>query len=133
MTRPRKARRPVPAAGQVPRKARLNQVLREIVGEELGRIGDERLEHVHVTTVDVDADLNRAIVYFDSLSGEAGDAEILEALGALRVRLQSAVGRQLHARKTPILEFRPDDVLRSAERIDQILRDLQVEDTDRSA
>ena len=44
--------------------------------------------------------------------------------GARRVRLQAAVGRQIHARKTPVLEFRPDDVLRSAERIDQILRDL---------
>jgi ribosome-binding factor A len=49
------------------------------------------------------------------------------------VRLQSAVGRQLHARKTPILEFRPDDVLRSAERIDSILRDLDREQDDRSA
>jgi ribosome-binding factor A len=133
MTRPRKARRPAPAAGQVPRTARLSQVLREILGEELTRIDDERLEHVHVTSVDVDADLNRAIVYFDSLAGEAGDADVLEAFGTLRVRLQAAVGRQLHARKTPILEFRPDDVLRSAERIDQILRDLQPEDTDRSA
>ena len=105
-----------------------NQVLREIVAEELERIDDERLEHVHVTTVDVDSDLNRAIVYYDSLAGEAGDAEVLEAFAARRVRLQAAVGRQLHARKTPVLEFRPDDVLRSAERIDQILRDLAAEE-----
>ena len=113
---------------QVSRTARLNQVLREIVAEELERIDDERLEHVHITTVDVDRDLNRAIVYYDSLAGEAGDAAVLEAFGAQRARLQGAVGRQLHARKTPLLEFRPDDVLRSAERIDQILRDLQPPD-----
>ena len=100
------------------------------MAEELERIDDERLEHVHITTVDVDSDLNRAIVYYDSLAGEAGDAEVLEAFSARRVRLQAAVGRQLHARKTPLLEFRPDDVLRSAERIDQILRDLRQPESD---
>ena len=108
---------------QVSRTARLNQVLREIVAEELERIDDERLEHVHITTVDVDSDLNRAIVYYDSLAGEAGDADVLEAFGTRRVRLQAAVGRQLHARKTPVLEFRPDDVIRTAERIERILRE----------
>ena len=132
MTRPRRTRRPA-SPNQVPRTARLGQVLREIVAEELERIDDERLEHVHVTAVDVDADLNRAIVYYDSLTGEAGDPDVLEAFAALRVRLQAAVGRQLHARKTPILEFRPDDVLRSAERIDSILRDLDREQDDRTA
>jgi ribosome-binding factor A len=37
--------------------------------------------------------------------------------------LQAAVGRQIHARKTPVLQFRPDEVIRQAERIEQILRD----------
>jgi ribosome-binding factor A len=39
------------------------------------------------------------------------------------VRLQAAIGRQVRARKTPVLQFRPDDVIRTAERIDRILRD----------
>jgi ribosome-binding factor A len=108
----------------VPRTARLNELLREIVADELRAIDDERLEHVSITAVDVDADLNRAIVYFDSIMGEAGDAEVLEALGGRRVRLQGAIGAQMRARKTPVLEFRPDEVIRSAERIDRILRDL---------
>jgi len=38
------------------------------------------------------------------------------------VRLQSSIGRQIRAKKTPILQFRPDSVIRSAERIDEILR-----------
>jgi ribosome-binding factor A len=99
-------------------------LVREILGEELERIGDERLEMVSITSVDVDADLNRGIVYFDSLTGVDGDDEVLEAFGELRVRLQGALGRQMRARKTPILDFRPDDVLRSAERIDELLRRL---------
>ncbi len=125
MTRPRRSRRAAQPNGRsVPRTARLNELLREVIAEELERVDDERLEHVTITSVDVDADLNRAIVYFDALAGEAADEEVLEAFGSSRVRLQSAIGRQVRARKTPILQFRPDDVIRSAERIDRILRDL---------
>jgi ribosome-binding factor A len=124
MNRPRRGRRPSTSARPVPRTARLNELLRQIVAEELERIDDERLELVTITNVDVDRELNRAIVLFDSMRGPDGDGVILEALGACRVRLQAAIGRQIHARKTPILEFRPDDVMRAAERIDRILRDL---------
>lgn len=123
MSRPKRPKRAA-SPYVVPRTARLNELLREIIGEELERIGDERLEHVSITSVDVDADLNRAIVTFDALDGETADAEVLEALGSLRVRLQKAVGSQMHARKTPILEFRPDAVLRSAARIEELLRSL---------
>ncbi len=123
MSRPRRPRRPA-SPTQVPRTARLNELVREILGEQLERIGDERLEMVSITAVDVDADLNRGIVYFDSLAGADGDEEVLEAFAELRVRLQGALGRQMRARKTPILDFRPDEVLRSAERIDDLLRSL---------
>ena len=123
MTRPKRSRRPA-SPHQVPRTARLNELLREVIAEELERIGDERLELVTITNVDVDSDLNRAIVSYDALDGEAADAIVLEALSGLRVRLQKAIGSQITARKTPILEFRPDNVLRSAQRIESILRTL---------
>ena len=74
-------------------------------------------------TIDVDPEMNRAVVYYDSLVGEDGDAEILEALAAHRVRIQSAVGRQVRAKKTPVLSFKPDEVIRAAERIERILHD----------
>ncbi len=78
MTRPRRTRRPgvaqpgpadgpaQPAAPRDPRR-----------GARAHRRRPPRARHV--TAVDVDADLNRAIVYYDSLSGEAGDADVLEA------------------------------------------------------
>ena len=105
-----------------PRAARVGETLREIIADELVRIDDEELEFVSVTSIDVDPELNRAIVFFDSLEGEQGDQRIIEALGGHRVRLQSAIGRQIRAKKTPILDFRPDITIRSAERIDEILR-----------
>lgn len=121
MSRPR--RRTTSAPRQYQRTARLSELLREVIAEELERIGDERLELVAVTSIDVDQELNRAIVHYDAFQGADADAEVLEAFSQHRVRLQSAIGRQIHARKTPVLEFRPDNVLRSAERIEQILRD----------
>lgn len=105
-----------------PRAARVGETLREIIAEDLVRFDDERLAFVTVTGIDVDPELNRAIVFFDSLSGEEGDEEIIEALSEYRIRLQASVAKQIRAKKTPILDFRPDMAIRSAERIDEILR-----------
>jgi len=105
-----------------PRSARVGETLREIIAEDLVRFDDERLTFVTVTGIDVDPELNRAIVFFDSLAGEEGDEEIIEALGEYRIRLQSSIARQIKTKKTPILEFRPDLAIRSSERIDEILR-----------
>jgi len=106
-----------------PRSARLGETLREVLADELVRIDDERLEFVTITRVDVDPEMNRGIVHFDSLSGEDGDDPIIAAFTDHRKRLQSAIGKQVRAKKTPILSFRPDDVIRSAERIEKILRE----------
>ena len=105
-----------------PRSARVGETLREIIADELVRIDDERLSFVSITGIDVDPELNRAHVFYDSLSGEDGDEEILEALADHRVRLQRSIARQIRAKKTPILDFQPDPAIRSADRIDDILR-----------
>jgi len=101
----------------------LGETLREVLADELVRIDDERLEFVTITRVDVDPEMNRGIVHFDSLSGEDGDDPIIAAFTDHRKRLQSAIAKQVRAKKTPILSFRPDDVIRSAERIEKILRE----------
>lgn len=105
-----------------PRSARVGETLREIIAEDLVRIGDERLEFVTITGIEVDNELNRAIVYFDSLAGPEGDDEIIAALDDHRRDLQSSINRQIRAKKTPILQFRADESIRAAERIDDILR-----------
>jgi ribosome-binding factor A len=112
-----------PSQHRYPREARLNQSLRQVIAEELVAIDDEHLDMVTITSIDVDPEMNRAIVFFDSLGGQDADPEILESLARYRVRLQSAVARQIRSKKTPILEFRPDEVIRAAERIERILRD----------
>ena len=49
-----------------PRTARVNEVLREVVAEELERIDDERLGITTVTAVEVDPDLRHAVVWLSS-------------------------------------------------------------------
>jgi ribosome-binding factor A len=122
MSKPRRPARPRSGGHKYPRSARLNETLREIIAEELVRIDDERLELVTITSIDVDDELNRAKVMFDSLRGDEADEEILEALSDHRSRLQSSIARQIRTKKTPILQFAPDLVIRSAERIEEILR-----------
>ena len=123
MAKQTKRRAAAPSQHRYPREARLNQSLRQVIAEELVAVDDEHLDLVTITSIDVDPEMNRAIVFFDSLRGEDADAEILEALARHRVRLQSSVARQIRSKKTPILEFRPDEVIRSAERIERILRE----------
>ena len=107
-----------------PRMARVNELLREILGDALERADDDRLDLVTVTAVECDPDLRRAKVFFDSLGGPDEDESVLEALGELRPRLQSAIARQARLKRTPELAFVPDPVVRSADRIEQVLRGL---------
>ena len=116
-----------PTARDYPRTARLNTLVREIIAQELERIDDERLELVTLTSVVVDGDLARAVVYYDHSRGEEADEEIDQAFTDLRKRLQGAVGRQTTFKRTPELRFETDGVLREALRIEEVLRGLSQE------
>jgi len=116
------------SARDYPRTARLNTLFQEILAEELERIDDERLELVTIMSVDVDGDLHRAVVYFDTLGGEDDDERVLEVLGELRHRLQGAIGRQARVKRTPELIFKPDAVGRGAARLEEVLRNIHDED-----
>jgi ribosome-binding factor A len=109
-----------------PRTARLNELVREILAGELERMDDDRLTLVTVTGVDVDHDLQRATVWFDALD-EATDDVVAVALGEYRAQLQRAVGRQAKIKRTPVLTFRPDMAIRTAQRIESVLREVSPE------
>ena len=102
------------------RMARVNELCREILADELERIDDERIELVTVTHVAVDPDLRHAADAFSRLDRDVDEAS--EALAALRPRLQGAIARQARLKRTPELRFVVDDVLLRAERIEDLLR-----------
>jgi len=111
--------------GRYPRTARVNQVVQEVIADALERaaVEDERLLMVTVTGVETDADLRRAKVFY-AARHEGAD----QALEQHRVRLQSAIARETHLRRTPQLSFRPDPAIASGWRVEKILKDLSQRD-----
>ncbi len=112
---------PEPKAGRrYPRMARVNELVREVLAEEIELLqGDERIGLLTVTHVEVDPDLRRARVLFSSLGEEAEDA-----LMENRAKLQGTLARQVHLRRTPQLEFMADPAIQSGTRVEDILRRL---------
>lgn len=116
---------------QFPRTARLNQLIQEIVAEEIERIEDDRLGFFTVVAVEVDSDLQRAIVWYSALRPDGTpDDDLLAALEEHRRVLQAAINRQTRIKRTPELVFRPDEVEQNAARLEAILRDLTPDQTD---
>lgn len=118
----RKAR--PPTNRQFPRTARLNTLLQEIIAGYLERVDDDRLGFLTVTGVEVDSDLNRAMVYVSTLADESYDEELLEALGEYRKAAQGEVARSARIRKTPEVVFQLDPAVRTGARIENILASL---------
>jgi ribosome-binding factor A len=104
-----------------PRSARVNEILREVLADEISRMSDrdDRLGLLTVTGVVCEPDLRHAVVLLSSL-----DPDAEEALGSARVRLQSAVSAQVRLKRTPQLRFAADPAVAAGERIDDILRHL---------
>jgi ribosome-binding factor A len=109
------------AARRYPRSARVNEILREVLADELERMedSDERLGLLTVTAVQCDPDLRHALVLFSSL-GEAEE----RALADVRVRLQAAVSTQVRLKRTPQLRFAADPAVAEGLKIEEILRRL---------
>ncbi len=136
-----------------PRTARVNEVVREVLADELERLSDPRLGLVTLTDVEVSADLRHADVYYSawqpsaSLSpspsagararagargggavpaaGRPGPAETAAALSSAAPHLRAALGRQVRLKYLPELSFHVDPSIEAGRRIDEILAELQ--------
>jgi ribosome-binding factor A len=126
MATPRRRTRGGSGSRGYDRTDRLGELLREIIAEELTEIDDDRLELVTITGVDVDRELERAKVFYTTLGQDERSPEILEALAEHRGRVRRAIGNQARVRRVPEVVFSPDDAQRSAERIEDILRNAEL-------
>lgn len=121
----RARRRPAGGRRGYDRTDRLNSLLFRILAEELELIDDERFGFLTVTGVSTDRDLTTASVFVTS---DARGEDLFEALEEHRPRLQRAVAEQARLRRVPPLRFVSDEAVRSADRIEAILRDLEAGD-----
>ena len=106
------------------RSARLNELLREIIAEEFERVDDDRLDWVSVVSVEVDNELTKARVYLSSL--EENEDEIIKVLSEYRGQFRKVIGRSARIRRVPDLVFMIDPSIRSGNRIEEILSELDI-------
>lgn len=100
---------------------RVNEVLREVIGEELKELSDPGLEPVTVTEVDTSPDLRHAKVYFTVLGGQSERDEALDALNRAHGSIQAAIGAETRMKRTPALRFHYDEAVEKGLRIASLL------------
>ena len=108
-----------------PRTARINEVVREVLAEELERMSDPRLSMVTVTGVDVTRDLRQAKVYYAALGRQ--DEGIAVALRKAAPHLRGVLGRQVRLKYLPELSFILDPAIETGQRVEEILRSIHDE------
>ncbi len=108
--------------GSYPRTARINELLREVLADELERFGDVEgtLRLLTVTGVEITPDLATAKVYLSSM-----DQPIADALDERRAQLQKAIGRQVRMKRTPKLQFVADPAVAEGAKVEEILQRLK--------
>jgi ribosome-binding factor A len=109
-------------SGSYPRTARINELLREVLADEIKKFTDVdgTLRLLTVTGVEVAPDLANAKVYLSSM-----DEPVTEALEERRAQLQRAVGRQVRMKRTPKLQFIADPAVAEGAKVEEILRRLK--------
>jgi ribosome-binding factor A len=119
-----------PAPRRYPRMARVNEVVREALADEIERLSDPRLGLVTITGVDVSPDLRSATVYYSSLD-TAQEGQVVSprestqaALDSAAPHLRAELGRQVRLKYLPELRFREDPAIARGQRIEEIIRDL---------
>jgi ribosome-binding factor A len=104
----------------------------ELLHEEISlliqrRARDPRLGFVTVTGVEMSPDLRVAHVYVSVLGSDDEAQASLDSLSRAAGFFRRELGASLSLRYLPELNFRPDDTLERALRIDQLLDSLQEE------
>ena len=107
-----------------PRTARLNEVLREVLAEELERLSDADLGFVTVTGVEIAPDLRQATVYYSVFGPADRRGDTADALRSVTGQLKVAIGRQVRMKYTPDLVFKEDPAVAQGDRVEAIIREL---------
>ncbi len=89
-------------------------------------VREHALPSVSVSDVEVTRDMAHAKVFFTALQGERAK-EALDGLKALAPEIRRELSRAVKMRHTPELHFHYDDSVDRGERIDNLLRDLDIE------
>jgi len=106
---------------------RMNWRVRTILSELIRReVSDPRLQHITVTSVDLDQELQYARVYVNALGDESRQTEVMAGLAHAKGFLRREVGKSVRLRNTPELEFHWDTSLEHGQRMDSLIAGLDI-------
>ena len=83
------------------RMRRVNESVRQVLSEAVGRLKDPRIGFVTVTGVETSPDLRHARVFVSVLGAERKRTQTLEGLQAAHSVLQGRLARELRMKRTP--------------------------------
>ena len=83
---------------------------------------------VTVTGAEVTPDLRHARVYVSVLGSESEKQATFDGLNSVASYLRSQVARQLRLRVAPEIQFKEDDTIARAARIESLLADVKRQD-----
>ena len=104
------------------RAAKLGDSIKEIIAKRLEKgLRDPRLGFVTITDVRMTGDLQHASVFFTVYGSEQEREDSAAALKAATGLFRTEVGKNIHARLTPSLEFIPDAIPENAAQVADLL------------
>jgi ribosome-binding factor A len=106
------------------RMRRVNEAVREVLSVAITTaMKDPRIGFVTVTGVDTSPDLRHAHVFVSVLGDEQERDESLAGLESARGYLQARVATELRLKHTPQLDFRYDETIERAQRLQELLHE----------
>ena len=117
------------------RPDRVGEQIRDILSDVLvrGDVHDPGIGFITLTRVQVTSDLQLARVFYTTLGDQKARKETSRALQRATGFFRRQIGARLQLRRVPELEFRFDESIANQDRIEQILRDIHLEDAQRAA
>jgi ribosome-binding factor A len=112
------------------RMRRVNEAVREVVSEAVGKLKDPRIGFVTVTGVETSADLRHARVFVSVLGSESKRRKTLAGLAAAHGVLQARLASELRMKRTPQLAFEYDPTVERGVRMTQLIDELAPEPED---
>jgi ribosome-binding factor A len=102
---------------------RVDEAMRQVLGDVAQELKDPRVGFVTVTDVKTSPDLRHARVYVSVLGDEAAQTASLDGLRSAHGFLQAKVAGELRLKRTPELTFEIDHTAERAARLEEILHE----------
>jgi ribosome-binding factor A len=112
------------------RMRRVNESVRQVLSEAVGRLKDPRIGFVTVTGVQTSPDLRHARVFVSVLGSERKRTQTLQGLQAAHAVLQAQIARELRMKRTPQLAFEYDPSVERGVRMTKLIDELAPDDSE---